>query len=187
MPLHRLAGATLLRIQVLTFYLRYAKFLTNRLSHYYVRAAKRFDTFTYRRETYIMKTRIIPQVMCAVIALTIIGCVGSPAWRSMRVSETTKEAQTNNTKMMNLQIGQSKQEVLNIMGPPTKREAYQLENSRTVEFLFYRTTGWSYGETGDKDYQFTPVAIENDKLIGWGRNFYDKVVHSAVDLNVNVK
>lgn len=36
----------------------------------------------------------------------------------------------------------------------------------------------------DTDAQFTPVAIENDKVAGWGRNYYDRVVRAAVDVTV---
>lgn len=70
------------------------------------------------------------------------------------------------------------------MGPPAKREAYQLPNNKVVEFLFYRTSGWSTDVATDTDAQFTPVAIENDKVHGWGRNYYDQVVRVAVDVTV---
>jgi hypothetical protein len=86
--------------------------------------------------------------------------------------------------MMQIKIGQDRQEVIKIMGPPTKREAYQIENNKIIEFLFYRTQGWSIRDGGDKDYQFTPVAFENDKLIGWGRNFYDNIIRSAVEITI---
>ena len=112
------------------------------------------------------------------------GCAGSPAWHSIKMSSTASESKINNEKMMNLNIGQSKEDVLRIMGNPTRREAYQLENKRIIEFLFYRTIGWGSEDTGDKDSQFTPVAFENSKLIGWGRNFYDNVVKHAFDIRV---
>jgi len=85
---------------------------------------------------------------------------------------------------MKVQIGQTKDELLKTMGLPAKREAYQLANERVIEFLFYRTTGWSRGSTADTDSQFTPVAIENGKVSGWGRNYYDRVVRAAVDVNI---
>ncbi len=113
--------------------------------------------------------------------LLVGGCAGSRAWSSMRISSTETEAKLNNQKIMNLTIGQPRNEVLDIMGPPAKREAYQLENQRVVEFLFYRTSGWSATDDGDKDYQFTPFAFKENKLVGWGRNYYDNVVRIAIE------
>lgn len=120
----------------------------------------------------------------ALICLILAGCAGSPAWQSMQISSTRSEAKENNAKLMNVQIGQSREELLKIMGPPTKREAYQLGNSRVIEFLLYRTSGWDNRQTGDMDSQFTPIAIKDNKVTGWGRNYYDNVVRSAVDVTV---
>jgi hypothetical protein len=117
-----------------------------------------------------------------VIVALFIGCTGSRAWYGMKMGQTAEEAEINNQKIMKLKIGQSKEEVLKIMGPPTKREAYKLENKKIVEFLFYRTQGWAPDGLGDRDSQFTPVAIVNTELVGWGRNYYDNVVRAAVEV-----
>ena len=121
-------------------------------------------------------------VLMVVVLMT--GCVGSGAWVAMQISATRAEAQLNNAKFMNVQIGQSKQEVLQVMGVPTKREAYQLSNEKIIEFLFYRTDGWSNAYPADNDSQFTPVAVENGKVRGWGRNYYDHVVRAAFDVTI---
>ena len=102
----------------------------------------------------------------------------------MQISGTRTEAEKNNAKLMNVQIGQSREELIQIMGPPTKREAYQLGNNKVIEFLLYRTAGWDNQHLGDTDAQFTPIAIENQKVVGWGRNYYDSVVRSAVDVTI---
>ncbi|MBI1803244.1 MAG: DUF3192 domain-containing protein [Ignavibacteriae bacterium] len=122
--------------------------------------------------------------LCIAVALfALSGCAGSVAWHSMRMGSTNGEAEDNNKKMMQLEIGQPKDSVLAIMGQPTRREAYRLDNNRAVEFLFYRTRGWSNQESADNDEQFTPMAFEDKKLIGWGRNFYDNIVKIAVQIN----
>ena len=102
----------------------------------------------------------------------------------MQISSTREEAKLNNANLMKVQVGQPRDEFLGIMGMPAKREAYQLPNEKVVEFLFYRTAGWSPGSTTDSDAQFTPVAIENAKVSGWGRNYYDRVVRAAVEVTV---
>ncbi len=114
----------------------------------------------------------------------LAGCYGSGAWYGGRMKDTDEEARTNNERIMKLNIGNSRSEVISILGSPTKRESYQLENSRVIDFLFYRTSGWRGSDGGDQDYQFTPFAFENDTLSGWGRNFYDNVVLHAVDIKI---
>ena len=119
-----------------------------------------------------------------IVVVLMSGCVGSGAWESMQISATRDEAKRNNVKFMNVEIGQSKQEILQIMGVPAKREAYQLSNEKIIEFLFYRTDGWSNAYPSDNDSQFTPVAVENGKVKGWGRNYYDRIVRAAVDVTI---
>ncbi len=123
-------------------------------------------------------------IVVAMFVWSFAGCAGSPAWTSMQISSTREEAKLNNANLMKVQVGQPRDEVLGIMGMPAKREAYQLPNDKVVEFLFYRTAGWSPGSTTDSDAQFTPVAIENAKVGGWGRNYYDRVVRAAVEVTV---
>jgi hypothetical protein len=120
----------------------------------------------------------------ALTSLLLFGCAGSPAWESMQISSTRFEAEKNNANLMNVQIGQSREELLQIMGLPAKREAYQLGNDKVIEFLIYRTSGWDSRRTGDTDSQFTPIAIKENKVSGWGRNYYDNVVRSAVDVTI---
>jgi hypothetical protein len=123
-------------------------------------------------------------IVVGLFACQLVGCAGGPAWTSMKISSTREEADMNNANLMKAQIGQNREEFLETLGMPAKREAYQLGNDRIVEFLFYRTGGWGPGSTVDTDAQFTPVAIENGKVTGWGRNFYDRVVTAAVDVTI---
>jgi outer membrane protein assembly factor BamE (lipoprotein component of BamABCDE complex) len=79
---------------------------------------------------------------------------------------------------MKLQVGMSRIEVMAIMGQPQRREAYE-----KVEFLIYRTD-WA-GTTESQN--FTPVAIVNDKVVGWGRNYYDQTTRSKIEADINIK
>ena len=113
------------------------------------------------------------------------GCYGSGAWYRGRMEHTENEAKLNNEKILKLNIGDSKAQVSTIMGIPSRRESYRLENEKIMDFLFYRTSGWKWSDDGDRDYQFTPFAFENDKLVGWGRNYYDNVIRHAVEIQLN--
>ena len=121
-------------------------------------------------------------VVC--LAIVLSGCYGSGVWYHGQMQDTEEEAKINNQRMMKLNIGDSRDSVLMVMGQPAKRESYQLENSRVVDFLFYRTSGWRQSDGGNQDYQFTPFAFENGRLVGWGRNFYDNVIRHAVEIQV---
>lgn len=136
-------------------------------------------------------------IVLSILVFILISCAtaGSPAWVSSRIGDTEKEAKVNNEKMMNLNIGMSKEEVLKIMGNPSKREQYQITKDKILEFLFYRTAGWSVNRTssgwgwdisasGDRDEQFTPLTFENNKLVGWGRNYYENVIKHAVEIKI---
>lgn len=69
---------------------------------------------------------------------------------------------------MNIDIGMTKKEVVSIMGQPYTREVYQLPDESVLEFLIYRT----YYEIGREE--MTPICLKDNKVIGWGRNFYEQ-------------
>lgn len=69
-------------------------------------------------------------------------------------------AAANRDNLNKLEIGMSKNEVLKIMGKPHQREA-----DGQYEWWLYLTDAW-------RSIDYTPLAFENSRLIGWGRNFY---------------
>ena len=76
---------------------------------------------------------------------------------------------------LELNIGMTKTEVIQVMGEPRKTEAYSMEGQNT-EFWLYLTEGTIIGDGRMGDKNFTPLAFENGILIGWGRNFYDQAL-----------
>jgi len=106
--------------------------------------------------------------------LILTGCVGSQAWYSIRTRETLVEANNNREKVAKLKIGMTQEEVIQLLGAPYKTEAYSSEGKGSI-FLLYRTEGWNtstWPPQQDTDIQFTPLCFEDNKLVGWGRNFY---------------
>jgi len=61
------------------------------------------------------------------------------------------------------------------MGEPRKTEAYSMEGQNT-EFWLYLAEGTIIGDGRMGAKNFTPLAFENEILIGWGRNFYDQAL-----------
>lgn len=95
-------------------------------------------------------------------------CVGTPLWRRA-------EAKSNRSRLVNLKIGMTKEEVVNLMGEPSKAESYEIQG-KYLEFLLYLTEyEWSapYG-TGNPEY--TPLVFEDGVLKGWERNYYDHLL-----------
>ncbi|OGV47790.1 MAG: hypothetical protein A2X49_08375 [Lentisphaerae bacterium GWF2_52_8] len=72
----------------------------------------------------------------------------------------------NREKLRSLSVGMTKQEVIKIMGEPNKNEVYN-----TPDIWFYYTNPkWSDGAV-TRD-ECTPLVFENDRLAGWGSDYY---------------
>lgn len=118
-------------------------------------------------------------IFSAALMLTLAACAGSPAWQSLKMSSTAGAAKANNSKIMSLQLGQTRGAVIEMMGEPEKREAYQTKSGE-IEFLFYRTEAWDGRAALSSDDQFTPIAFSSGILQGWGQNFYAQTVRIAI-------
>lgn len=77
-----------------------------------------------------------------------------------------------------LSVGMSREDLISLMGEPKKRENYG-----KTEFLIYETNYLAFTDTG----RFTPIALVNDKVTGWGHEYYGAVVkaQSSWDSKVN--
>ena len=76
------------------------------------------------------------------------------------------EAQSNRKKLKYLEVGMTKEQVVEAMGEPYNREKYP-----EVE-LWYYITEWQpdYKTTTD---EMTPLLFKDGKLQGWGRAYVD--------------
>ena len=80
----------------------------------------------------------------------------------------------NNANMAKLKTGMATEQVIEVMGPADKTEAYEVKSGGTMMFLFYRTQIDYNFNLQDK--HWTPVCIVDGKLKGWGRNYYDDII-----------
>ena len=108
------------------------------------------------------------RVLSGAVCLLIIGSLGCRGpW------------DINRGNLNRLEIGMTKTEVIDVMGPPYKREVYD-----RTEWLSYHTEIHHFGANSENNY--TPICIEDNKLIGWGRNYYQSKVHKFdVKLDTN--
>ena len=85
----------------------------------------------------------------------------------------------NRNSLNHIEIGMSRNHVVAIMGNPHKREAYE-----GIEYLLYRTEHTADGMiTND---EMTPLAFENDILVGWGRNYYRRK-KERIEADINIQ
>ena len=100
-------------------------------------------------------------------AATLSGCVSKTRWDISAIQK----------KMLEVQPGMSKARVIAILGTPNSREVIPDRDGQPIEFLQYQTRF-----TGDAvlfaptDTDLTPFMFVNDRLIGWGRNYYDRTI-----------
>jgi len=121
-------------------------------------------------------------ITTSIIFLTIIlltGCAGSPVQRR-------GEAHSNRSKLVDLKIGMTKNEVINLMGQPSKTEAYEIQR-KSLEFWLYLTEYEWLGLDSRPKPEYTPLAFEGGVLKGWGRNYYDQTLRIKQEIKIEEK
>ena len=103
-------------------------------------------------------------LLLLVMAIVLTGCTAPILGR----------VKNNNTNMAKLSVGMTKTQVLEIMGPAEKTEAYETKSGGAMELLFYRTQIDYNFDLQDK--HWTPICIIDGNLKGWGNNYYDDVI-----------
>jgi len=87
----------------------------------------------------------------------------------------------NRKNLLKLEIGMSKDQVLEIMGQPDLNEAYKRPWGTMVALFYYTNRLWPDGNiTRD---ECTPVVLEDDSVVGWGQDFLQTTLH----VNVGIK
>jgi len=90
----------------------------------------------------------------------------------------------NNDNLLLLEMGMTKEQVLQIMDKPDLNEAYESLYGKSIVIYFYYTQRqWSDGNV-TKD-ECTPVVFEDGRLVGWGSEFYKHKME--VDINIKNK
>ena len=119
------------------------------------------------------------KTICSLLLFAfLLGCAGS------RI-QTGREAKVNRDKMIMLEIGMTKEEVLKTMGKPRKTEVYPSSDGN-IEFWLYLTERRERFET-ITDNNYTPFSFKKGKLQGWGRNYYNDVLKIEQDITIKNK
>jgi len=108
------------------------------------------------------------KILLILMAVALVGC-----------GAISGIVRNNNSNMAKLNVGMTKAQVLEIMGPAGKTEGYATKSGGFMEYLMYRTEvayGSEFRGPQITDRHWTPICIIDGKLKGWGRNFYDDTI-----------
>ena len=109
-----------------------------------------------------MNRKLISIFIVSLTFLFILGCAACPIRRS-------GEAARNRSNLAKLNLGMTKNEVVDLMGRPAKTEAYEIQG-KNLEFWHYRTEySWPLGTLED-----TALVFEGGVLKGWELGNYDE-------------
>ena len=110
---------------------------------------------------------------------------------------TPKQVRTMNKERLNeLEIGMSKDEVLIIMGtkrfsiassPFTVENPFRIEvqsSDKNIYRVLYYYTDLVKADGFITDDELTPVILKNNKLVGWGRDVWDRLsdINKSLDI-----
>jgi len=105
------------------------------------------------------------------------------------ISGCALNASITRGKLARLTLNMSTEQVRQIMGYPFSTETYLSSDNKTNLIWNYRTA-YSTDMTGIIHQETTPLVFEDNLLVGWGSNFYDKLVAPDMqkqDIRVKIK
>ena len=105
--------------------------------------------------------------IASLLMFSLSGCivVGGGDWDD-HDSDWQEEQKDNKRVISQLEIGDSRQSILELLGAPDFSEAFS-NGDNNFRILFYRTQHeHSDGDT-TKD-ETTPLVFKNNRLVGWG-------------------
>jgi hypothetical protein len=106
----------------------------------------------------------------------------APVLAILGMSGCSNVAISNNSNLLNLNIGDTKNVLRQKMGLPKRNEQYS-NDGKAIEIWYYRT-GY-IGDGGlESDAEFTPVVMKDGVVVGWGRSYYDNSLRIKTDITI---
>jgi len=117
---------------------------------------------------------IISIFVLLLTAITQTGCIVAGGVLDLALTDKPRlgrKAKLNNENLTKLKLGMSKDEMLKIMGTPRSSEVYQIKGKK-IELLSYLTKKTAF-EDHINQRHLTPIALQEGKVVGWGRSYFD--------------
>ena len=105
-------------------------------------------------------------LLIILLCIGLVGCVGSPMRTSFLAGRHTKA-------MIKLQPDMTPEEVIKLMGNPDKTEMYRGKGGEPILVYLYITTPRDAFTRQWSEANYTPLVFENNKLAGWGWNYFN--------------
>ncbi len=100
------------------------------------------------------------------IFVSLVGCADGVIRRG-------RQAAVNYSHLHDLEIGMSKNEVIDLMGRPSKTEVYDIQGRNMECWWFLTEYEKPYSAPNPK---YTPLVFEGDTLKGWGAPYYELAI-----------
>jgi outer membrane protein assembly factor BamE (lipoprotein component of BamABCDE complex) len=87
----------------------------------------------------------------------------------------------NRSNFTNVEKGMTKNQILELMGlpEPELNETYKTTNGSRILVFFYFTEIKSGKKEIIEKVECTPVVFKDDIVVGWGNEFYQRVINSG--------
>lgn len=119
----------------------------------------------------------------AMLALAVAACTGQPGvpwWQQpMKPAnacppQTIQQAQWVHNNLTRVSLGGSRQQVVAVLGLPAQVESFLLADNSAIDVMFYHTPDTACRP--DSKAGLLPLVFANDRLLGYGSNYYHTMV-----------
>lgn len=111
------------------------------------------------------------ELLVFLVSVSVVGCNRTP-W----AIDKTRD------RLQKLEFNMSESDVVEVMGKPHKNEAFFDQQGNKIQVLIYETEYTHSGPVTDS--AFTPVLLRSGRVIGWGRNMYDRTKRYHVEVDI---
>jgi hypothetical protein len=90
--------------------------------------------------------------------------------------QAMRQAAWVRNNMTRLRLGGSRRDAVTILGLPAHVESFLLTDNSAVDVLFYNTPDTACRASTPDAQGLLPLVFQNDRLLGYGQNYYQNVV-----------
>jgi hypothetical protein len=138
------------------------------------------------------------KIIVVTLSILFMGCQSQGGAKSSGYPELVEYSEMlsrNRSNLVRLYLGMNKSQVINVMGifdgdtnngrvpNPAKSEMF-IRGTDNYEILFYMTEKYP-PFTAIRDSQATPVVLKNNRVIGWGWQVAEPIIHASDKPNAN--
>lgn len=101
-------------------------------------------------------------------------------------TQSIQQAQWVRNNMTRLRLGGPRKEAVTVLGLPAHVESFLLTDNSAVDVLFYHTPDTACRPATPGADGLLPLVFQNDRLLGYGQNYYQNVVVPSLRQPLNL-